>query len=256
MKSTKWRGSKELNEAPDSPQWDFSGDSITITRTFKSHYDVCLSKRPSRGSEMQGYTGFFVERSSVRKSPGNMGFLSVVASGTAESATSTAVEEKFEVDWVELQRPLITNKCWLLGGPLALTLADRAALKKWEDGPDADIQAAYKYFTDNDKRTPAGGTALTANAQAYAEKILDGVDSWVQYVPVCRKTSLTVEKPSESAAGFKNTPDGFGSALPEDFEWLKTADRSTRTGKHGKWEQTEEWTGAESIDTDLYDEVV
>jgi hypothetical protein len=254
MAKARWRGSMRLNETPDSPSWDFSGDANTITRTFVGPYDVCLSQTPARGSEMQGFSGFTIDKCAVKKSPGGKGTLTVIASGSAQSASSDIKEEKYEVQWTELQKPLMTNPFWLptMGG--ALTIADKIAIKQWEDCPDAALKEDYKYYDDNNK----GGTAktLSANAQKYAEKILNGVDSWVLYVPVARKTTLTIIQPNASKAGHKETPTGFGSALPEDYEWFKTADSSTRSGKHGKWERTEEWTAAEEWDSDLYPENV
>lgn len=255
-KTAKWRGSKQLTESPESPRWDFAGDAVTLTQTFHGPYELCLTKRPKRGSELQGFSGFVVDKSSVNRARGGQGVLSVIASGSAESPELNKVEEKYEIEWTELERPLTTNPCFLPGGAHALTVADRTAIQKWEDCPDADVKAAMKFYNNNDTRTPAGGTDLSANAQVYAAKILNGVESWVQFVPVAKKTTLTAVQPSSSAAGFINDPSGFGSALPDEFMWLKTADRSMRTGRHGKWERTEEWTGAISIDGDLYDEVV
>jgi hypothetical protein len=41
-------------------------------------------------------------------------------------------------------------------------------------------------------------------------------------------------------------------STPAFYQFLKTADRATMTGRHTKWEQQEEWTGADSIDSDIY----
>ena len=257
MAVPRWRGSRQLNETPDSPDWDFSGEAVTCTRIFEGPYGTCLESRPQRGESMTGYTGLVVDNAKVKKAPGGKGRLTVTAFAKAPSSSVVDMpEEKFEVDWVEVQRPLITNPCFAADGSYPLTMDDKIAIEKWEDCPDADIKADYGYYTNNDTREPDGGIQLSDNAKVYVDKRLKGVDSWVEYMPVCRKTSLTVAKPSESAAGFINEPDGFGSALPSGFEWLKTSDRSLRTGTHGKWERSEEWTGAIYVDHDLYDEVV
>jgi hypothetical protein len=256
MATARWRGSRALTETPDSPDWDFSGEAVTCTRIFEGPYDVCLASRPQRGVSMTGYTGLVVDSAKVKKAPGGKGRLTVTAFAKAPSSSVFDMpEEKFEIDWVEVQRALITNPDFD-GGTHSLTHEDKIAIQQWEDCPDSEVKTDYAYYTDNDKREPEGGLYLSANAQVYVDKRLKGVDSWVEYMPVCRKTSLTVAQPSESAAGFINDPDGFGSGLPSGFEWLKTADRSSRTGKHGKWERSEEWTGAVEVDHDLYDEAV
>ena len=261
MATRKWRGTLELAEMPDSPEWDFSGEAIVCTRKFEGDHAKCLSDKPARGTIQEGFDGYPVDRTNVKKLPGGKGLLTVSARGApAEPAEQDTAETKYELDWTESQRPLITNPCFLADGALEIDANGMPAVRLWEDCPDADIKAAKRYYEDNQKRTPAGGIALvdvSDGADAYAQKILNGTDSWVLYSPVARKTSTSVKKLEEEAsAGRIQTPEGFGASLPSGFQWLKTSDRYSRTGKHGKWERTEEWTGALTIDTDLYDEVV
>ena len=49
---------------------------------------------------------------------------------------------------------------------------------------------------------------------------------------------------------------GFGTLLPSGYEWLKTADRTLRHGLRVKYDRTEEWTGADYIDEDVYDTAI
>ncbi len=256
MATAKWRGSRELTETPDSPEWDFSGDGTTCTRTFQGPFDVCLAQRPLRGSSMAGFSGLAVDKSRVKKSPGGKGTLTITAFGVADSVSAApfaAVEEKYEVEWTETQKALITNPCFSATGAFPLDDDDRCALQKWEDCPDASVKKIGHYYDNNDTRDPNPGTglALSVSAWAYAKKILKGEDSWTSYTPIARKTSLTVEPPTTSMAGRRETPDDF-PCLPGPYQWMKTADRSTRSGKKGKWEQSEEWTGVDAIDEDLY----
>jgi hypothetical protein len=39
---------------------------------------------------------------------------------------------------------------------------------------------------------------------------------------------------------------------PAGYTYLKTAHRATLSGRYTKWEDSQEWTGADFIDTDLY----
>jgi hypothetical protein len=214
---------------------------------------------------MAGFAGLAVDRSKVKKAPGGKGILTITAFGEPDSVSAdpfAAVETKYEIDWSEVQHALITNPCFSALGALELDADDKCALQKWEDCPDAHVKKNGHYYNNNDTRDPNPGTglALSVNANAYAEKILNGTDSWVEYIPIARKTSLTVEPPTVCVAGHRQTPTDF-PALPQrvddagdlvDFAWFKTADRATRSGKKGKWERIEEWTGVVEIDEDLY----
>ena len=94
-------------------------------------------------------------------------------------------------------------------------------------------------------------------------KVMDELESVHVHVrnrtwnPVLRRTQLRRGNVSGASAGrIEDPPVDFGT-LPRqstgsDFVWFKTADRSVRAGKHGKWQRIEEWTGFDTVDTDLY----
>jgi hypothetical protein len=215
---------------------------------------------------MQGYAGLSIDKTKVSHGAGGKGTLVITAFAPPESLSAeppAVVEEKYEIEWSEVQHPLITNPIFAAGGDLALTAGDKIAIQLWEDCKDAALKAAFGYFTTDPPDWEETDT-LSNNAQDYAEKILKGTDTWTEYIPIAKKTSLTVEPPVTCIAGHIQTPTDFPSLpqrINEDgnlvaYAWFKTADRSMRTGKKGKWERTEEWTGVFEIDTDLYWEIV
>ena len=254
-RTTTWKGSSELQEQPNSPDWNFAeAEQVTCTRTFSGKYSTALSSRPEIGSAMAGYANLEVVSANVKKR-GPFGDLTVVA--------ATIGATKFEIDWVEIQKPLYQHPMFLAAGAKALTDADRIHVEWWEACPDAEVKAAFAYFNNNaqfisidggEVNASARSIALENNALFYAQKLAKGIDSFVVYAPVARKTAVTVERPKKAEAGFRQTPDGFTDGLPAGYMWLKTADRFARSGTHGRWERVEEWTGAESIDTDIYEE--
>lgn len=259
MATPKWRGSSGLTESPESPVWDFNGDETTCERTFMGKYDVCLSSVPPRGAVMSGFAGQFVDRVDVRKQPGGKGIMVVHSVGAASTPPNTSPTEKYDREWSEVQRPLLLHPRYSVGGVKALTAADRIAIEKWNDCPDAAIKTALKYYNDNEKRDPAGGTALSAHAQDYAGKILKGEESYIMYLPIMKKTTTSFLPLGGTACGKRQEPVGFGTMLAglEDYDWLKTADRASRTGKNGKYERYEEWTGVDTEwDIDIYEPMV
>lgn len=71
-----------------------------------------------------------------------------------------------------------------------------------------------------------------------------GVRQYVDSVPILRKTTLTYTAASADSIGIVGTPTGFPSGVTSGWEFLKVADRTSRSGRSGKWQRNEEWEGA------------
>lgn len=257
-----WRGSVDLTEIGASPEWDIE-DITTVKRTFNGPYNKCLSDKPARGSEMAGYEGLIITKVRIAKSNGNKGILTVTASQSSGETTvqpGSAGEVTEECDWVEVERPLRTNQAYwstTMGypadGPFPLLATDMVALRMWENETSLTYRLTfrYRYFDEATKETVTG--TLTASAQKYASKILKGVESWVEYIPILRRRTVGVDSPADSDAGMIQTPEGFAKAIPSEWVYLKTADRYFRSATKGRWERQEAWTGAKEWDTDHYE---
>lgn len=283
--ATRWKGSRLLVEQVEKTL-SYDAERLSVTRKYEGPYDVCVASRPRVGSELADMPGVFVDKPRVDRLEGGKGALSIEASGLAPETpetpeTETETQATYELDWQELTRPLIQHPIYWYAGGLSgfadgvmfppsqwpgtkheLTMDDITALALWEDCPDLGIKRGAKYFDDNSKHIPGGGTALSANAKHYAVKRLAGIESFVMRTPVLKLKIQSYEVPLSNPCDLRFTSaqledEGFTVIpllyLPDiPFEWLSTADHVSRTGRRGKYEWNREWTGAQYWDHDLY----
>jgi hypothetical protein len=145
-----------------------------------------------------------------------------------------------ELEWMELQKKIETHPRYAQAvgissaGPKELTDEDVQAIDLWKNSSGADRAKNFN--------------ALSVNAKDLASKILRGVESYVVFYPVVRRTTPIGKAPSSASPGkIENPPPEIRIS---GYQFLKTADRFIRKGTH--WSEVEEWTGAEFIDPDFY----
>jgi len=245
-----WRGSRGVTLSPESPDWDLTASEDTIVLIFEGPYETLVANPPPRGGEIAGYSGFTVDRVRIKRARSTKGTMTVTATrGTADGGTS-AERPQYEVDWSEVQRPLMQAPVFQAGAKYALTDTDRTQIEAWEKEEDPAYKKDFKF------RTEQGYTLLSEHAQEYAKRILKGVSGYTEYMPVLSRTRLSLQNVSGNPAGRRESPPaGFGT-LPKlagdvAYVWVKTAARSRRSGKGGRWQIIEEWRGFESVDEDL-----
>jgi hypothetical protein len=251
-RTARWRGCTGIVESPESPEYDFSGSEDTCTKIFEGPFSTLLSSRPARGAEMAGVdTGFQVDRVKIRRSQSTKGTMTVTLTRAPSAQGGAEQQPQYEIEWSEVDKALATHPRYAAGGATELSDADRANIEAWENETDPDLKRQGKF------KAPSGEVVtLGTNAKAYAWKLFNGTSHYPVYIPVARKTSLARQNVSGTSAGHVETPSGDFGTLPKrpggaDFIWVKTADRSVRTGKHGKWQRVQEWTGFDKVDTDL-----
>lgn len=157
--------------------------------------------------------------------------------GTLESVTH-------EIDWAVVDRSMYEHPQFAIGkgGANALTSEDIADIQNWREEEDPAVKQLYQYATPAD-----GSVSLSTNARLFARGIELGQDTFEDYAPVAMKTSTYVNGPPEtSEAGQKEIPTGFPN-LPAGYEWRKSADRSTTSGRRTRWEKSEAWMGAKFV---------
>lgn len=156
----------------------------------------------------------------------------------------------YEIEWVQLEKALRQHPAFA-----EFTPTDWTAIDLWEKETDVAARAAFQYW-NRDKEGLAVGDLQTLGAsaepdkspQVYAKLRLLGVESFLEFAPVARKTSRYRgnSAPATDDAGTKVGSDPF-DGVPADYEWLKTADRSSKQGFGIEWLRQEEWTGAVTI---------
>lgn len=142
----------------------------------------------------------------------------------------------YEIDWTVVMRPLMEHPAFARGsGEFALTQADVYQIEEWERA-ETEADKTEKYGT------------LSTNAKKYADGIEQGIQNFEDYAPVLTKTTSYVGGPGpRSAAGHKNNPPSAFPNGPTGYEWVKTADRSLRSGTRDKWDRVEQWSGSAKV---------
>lgn len=98
-------------------------------------------------------------------------------------------------------------------------------------------------------KVPAGDLAFIKD---FLSHWFRGVRQFIDAVPVLRKTTVTYTAASAESIGTIGTPSGFPSAATTGWEFLKIADRTSRSGRTGRWTRNEEWEGSKKWLTTLY----
>lgn len=242
----RWRGSRQVTEVPTSPDILFSNDKDVCTRVFEGPYAAVMTARPSRGQTMTGIPStFIVETVRIVHAKGGKGIMTVTLNAPATLQLSGATndpitEPDVEVDWTQLEKKIETHPNY-----------DQVTEGEW--------LLIQEYFTTSDAARRAAIEALITDAFALQllEKKKDSVEAFLMFVPVVRRSREYRALPATEDCGVIFSASELSSELqgepvPEDFVYLKTADRVTRSGRHGNYKRSEEWTGAEQWDTDLY----
>jgi hypothetical protein len=130
-----------------------------------------------------------------------------------------------EIEWVELRKKLQEHPRYA-----QVSDADRRKIEDAIANPKPDQSPA---LTDS-------------RAIELYTKLLRGQTEYSLAVPVVRRTTTRPTSLTAGNAWFRNNPP----VSPSGWQWLKTADRISRTGN--AFQRVEEWTGAKEIDTDIY----
>ncbi|MDF3129283.1 hypothetical protein P0Y35_08755 [Kiritimatiellaeota bacterium B1221] len=242
-----WKGSRELSEQFDSPEVIF-GDTTQKVYRFEGPHELCLSSAPRKGMR---YGGFPVVQSRVRKWEAGKGELEVTTETSDFQASSSAGSRRseiYEIDWVTVEKPLISHPIYEAGGDQVLTVYDRLAIENWKLEENATKRSEYKF---RPILSVDVYLTLTTAAQHYAERYSKGIDSYQFSYPVARISSLYDTEPSTLPCNVYRASKPFGGC-PSGYTWLKSVDRATRSGTNGRWVRNVEYQGFADLDTDLY----
>ena len=235
QKEPVWKGSKALTEIPGSPDWNIDENGTSVTLQYEGPYDLIKldidAGKIDYGKTVTGLN----EKLLIKKirlvltGEGDVGRLTLRLDDYTPGAGTVSIGERagatYEDDWIELEKAIETHP-------------------RYEDLSDSEIRDVKKAI---DEGTIYNGTALAVELY---EKLLRGQTAYTLYAPVIRVTTPYEVAPPNGKAGAIEEPPG--DIHPEDWEWRKTAYRRVKPGSLGAWDLVEEWTGAESIDEDIY----
>ena len=245
MKKSLWRGSKDLAESPESPDWDFQSDKTVCVRTFYGPYDLCLARKPVNGQIMHDFgddSGLLVSNVKIKRQRGGKGEMRVTLEEAiaATEEASTVQPPKYEVENVSVDRKIESHDRYA-----ELDADDHALIQQALDAQTKEARGII--LTDDD--------FSNLMFELY-EKKRKGIDSYTIYVPVLRRTRIYSSAHKPDPCGLRLTklqlPSDIEAIAPDGYVWMKTADRGNHSGRFGKHERCEEWSGFDSIDEDLY----
>jgi hypothetical protein len=259
--SAKWKmkAGVSIQKGPDD-EWDFENGREQLILTYCGRYELLLANRPIHGAYVAGYgTLLRVIRVKVKKSRGEKGTMTVTLERDSQGYT---IESDFDTPTLEVE--------W------ARTEKAQESHPKFKDIYDADKEKVAEYFGKSDAssrrtiylalKTVAGaatGGPVTnaATSAACALLLIDvknkGADSYVVYSPVVRRTTKKSVAPltgtcATEVLSAEDLEDVVGEPVPAGYEYIKTADRGTRSGSASRWQRIEEWTGATDVDDVIY----
>ena len=245
-----WRGSRNVTEVPDSPDILYSNDKDTCTRVFHGPYADVMRAVPLRGQSMRGIpAAFTVETVRVVHAKGGKGIMTVTlnAAPTTSSSNSDSnnpvTEPEVEIDNVQLERPIEKHPRYK-----TVTEDDLALISEYFSASKDRRAAIMRFFS---------GSADHDLALELLKHKIRGVESYLLFPPVVKRTAEYRRLPATEKCGAILTASALkaklnGEPVPSGFEYMKTSDRASRTGRHGRYKRTEEWTGAQVWDRHLY----
>jgi hypothetical protein len=235
-----------------------------MTLKYEGLYADLLAEEPAQGSQWAEDPRFLVETVSTERKKGKLGETTVTY--LADLSLSYNEEEKnvkLEIVWQRNDAPLVFKNEFALDSYLGDAQGNAAleALNLIED-----------YLQARSAAKRAAIFTIIQGMGAAAVKFLElrrkGVDSYLRFLPICRKTSLSVLRPTTIGAflGVIQAPSFLGVGYPasiktgnpltlaevtEALTYVKMRDDATKTGRNKKWERIEEWHGYPAGDIKL-----
>jgi hypothetical protein len=163
-----WLGRTGLTETPDSPKIVSDSTKTSIVRSYEGPYPQAVAGCPSIGDTFSDLPGTVeVVGFNLEKSSGGKGRLTI----TLETASQTT----YEVEWVEIDKPLILNPRYWDGstadvtpaGSKPLTALDKAMIEKWEAEENMLYKQNFLFKMAEDENCTAGtSTAVPKGTKA------------------------------------------------------------------------------------------
>ena len=166
--------------------------------------------------------------------------------------------EMWLIDMAEITKDIRTWLVLALGEAEAAT--ELAKVANWQAFKDNGDLEAWKNFQYDEQ-----GNTLQGDTRVLAQKMMKGVDTYTIYAPVLTRTTLWSSMPTDVGnVGVIEVPavragwEVIGAAdiaawVALANKWLKTASRSS-PNQDGTYSLVEQWTGADEIDGDLYED--
>jgi hypothetical protein len=218
-------------------------DTTTRSIVRQGLYADLEGQVPDRGSHFEGGT---VVSADLQRTKGGMGLLTVTVRDSSSSIyidTDGDREIVYEVEMAQLEKPILSHPDFS---------AYAADVDAWRNAAPAD-RAAMKFRDASNNAVELQGKALAA-----ARLIQKGVESYLVFSPVARRTTKDPRRPRKAFSGIGRDcgkivppPGKLLGMASGTWQWLKTADRAVQASNGGS-ERVEEWTAADKWEETLY----
>ena len=233
------KGDVANRDLPESGAWTVD-DATTVTLVWGGTYEALALAQPSKGDVYLDYPKMPVQGSTLLPRRGGLGQLTILLSNRMEESGVEADElySRWEIDWQQIEKDLVRHP-YIADDASAADIIEDVEL--WKAG-ESKLRAQFKYV-DKD------GSELTLldKALEVATKLQRGQESYVVYAPVMRLLTNYQGRPDAATCGYIDVP----TESIAGFVYLKTGDRLAQQSDD-MWTRTEEWTGADSWDADIY----
>lgn len=232
-----------------------------LRHTYRGDNSTLATHRPAIGADWNGNEVAETELVQIGRSlTWQLTVLAQTPDATPAVLGSSQISNNefplLETDYEAVERPLRQHPAFA-----GFDETDWQAIDLWIDETDSENRKIFKYWK-RDKDGNTTGTIQTLSAapdpdksqQDFAAAYLLGVESFVDYAPIARKTSLYkgTSKPTSSDIGQKIVGDPF-TGVPSGYQWVKRADRAVKQGRGYHWTRVEEWIGAREVLVDKDD---
>jgi len=234
---------------PGYPKQSVDVNSSRWTYVFRGPTATLAPLRPAANSGFDSHG--LVERTTIEELD-NPDFCEITVETVQTFALTTAAitDDQFpywEIDQVQIEKNLRQHPAFI-----GFTAAEWIAIDAWDQELDNAQRQVFSYWVRDKQGDPVGSPitltgTTTTGPKGFAVLRLLGVESFLDFAPVVRKTSKYrgSTAPSSADAGQKVTAPTYA---PSGYEWLKTADRVSKTGsRSNEWTRQEEWTGARKV---------
>jgi hypothetical protein len=272
-------GTDEIVEDISKFEYTEDASGVSCVRVWTGPWPEVLTRAPKRGMVWADirYDPVVESTTCTRPAPG-VGTVTVRArrdfSGDPDGNTISGEQPVYELDWEIHDLSLETHERFNGGegkgfdGAAKLDPDAYPDLKPVKDGGKmeagfyttlecklGELVQLMLNMSANDRAVvyaamQSGGVEGAALVQEYFSMRAGGYQTYRCPVPVLTKTSTSGALATTTSAGRIETPS-FPS-VPKGWEFIGTADRSTRTGSHGKWRRVQTWEGAKAWDTRIY----
>lgn len=259
MSTWKVKPGVSVQRGPED-EWAFENGREQLILQFCGRYDLLLATRPVHGANVAGFGATLrVISVKVKKSRGGKGTMTVTMERDSQGSP---IDEDFgeptlEVEWCRGEKSLDGHPKFV-----GIYQVDKEKVAEYFGKSDANSRRLIYLALQAAAGASTGGPVTNAATSAACALLLidaknKGAESYVVYSPVVRRTTKKSVAPLTGTCATEvlsagELEDVVGEPVPADYEYIKTADRGTRSGSASRWQRIEEWTGATDVDDIIY----